>query len=203
MVEPTYTRNDDGTINIDMDGTPTRYAKESDLLTVKEVSKSKSEGWENEKAQFNTQIAESNRLRDESNQKVLEGTATLEKLQETYKDYETHKVRVGELETEVAGQKETVGKHQVELTERIRRNLMEKHGAHEDALKDKTLDQLRSLEDAAKVFGSQTRPANYDGGGSSGGGTPESQMDRAKRIVEEAEARQRGTIKVSGDGAKV
>jgi len=199
MVEKTYTTNEDGTISVEWEGQPTRFAKESDLLAVKGASKSRSEEWETEKAQFNTQMAEANRLRDETHQSLLQERATLEKLQEQYKDYETHKVRVGELETEVAGHKETVGKHQVELTERIRQNLITTHGAHEDALKDKTFDQLRNLEEAAKVFGSNSprRAANYDGGGPTGGSTSESQTERAMRIIEEAEARQRGQIKVS------
>jgi len=200
MADLTYTNNDDGSINVELEGQPTRFVKEADLLAVKGASKTRTDEWENEKAQFNSQLAESNRLRDESNQKSLQERATLEKLQEQYKDYETHKVRVGELETEVAGHKETVGKHETELTERIRQSLIANHGAHEDALKDKTLDQLRSLEEAAKVFGSGTTivPANYAGGpgGPGGGAAPEKPIDRAHRILEEHDAsKHRVTVK--------
>ena len=192
MGDLTYTANDDGTINVNSDGTVLKYVKESDLLAVKGGSQTKVKEWETEKATFNTQLAEANRLRDEDHNSLLQERTVREQLEDKFKDYETHKARVGELETELNSHKEVVGKHEIELADRIRQTLIAVHGAHEDALKDKNLDQLRHLEEAAKVFGSNTgRLPRYDGGGGgpSGGGVPESSLDRARRILEEHEAK--------------
>ena len=188
--QPTYTFNTDGSIDIPVEGKPIRFVKESDLLAVKGSSETKVKEWENEKASFNTQLAEANRLRDETHTTLLQEQAAKEQLVKTYADYDTHKKRVGELETEVGSHKESVGRLEKELTERLRHSLINIYGASETAIKDKTLDQLRSLEDAARIIGPKVRLAKYDDGkGGLGGGVPESGLDRARRILEEHEAK--------------
>jgi len=190
---PLPKQNEDKTIDLNIGGKPVRYALESDLLAVKGGAEAKATEWETEKAKFNTSLAEANRLREEAHQALLQTQAAMEQLKEQYKDYDTHKTRVGELEAELGSHKESVSKYESELADRIRQNLIG-NGATEDALKDKTLDQLRSLEEAAKIFGGNgnkgNKPANYDGGAGPGAGsTPESPLDRAKRILEEHEAK--------------
>ena len=195
--EPTYTFNTDGSIDIPVKGKPVRFVLESDLLTVKGGAESKATAWENEKAQFNTQVAEANRLREESHQSLLTAQAANEQLVEQHKDYDTQKARVGELETELGSVKESIGKHETELANRMRQNLIAR-GASEESIKDKTLDQLRNLEEAANLFGNKaTIPARYDGGqgGPAGGSVPETPTDRAKRILEEHDAKS-GKVRV-------
>lgn len=181
--------NDDKTIDLLFDGKLVRYALESDLLAIKGGAQNKEKEWNDKESQFNTQLAEANRLREESHQSLLAAQAERDSLTEKYSDYDTHKARVGELETELGSHKEKLIGYEKELAERMRQSLIGA-GASEDNLKDKTLDQLRSLEEAAKVFGREVKPkpANYDGGRSGGGSAPESPMDRAKRILEESEA---------------
>lgn len=186
-----FTFNHDGSVDLDVEGQKVRFVKESDLLAVKGGSEAKEKDWETEKASFNTQLAEANRLRDESNQSLLQERAAKEQLVTKYGDYDTHKNRVGELETEVGTLKEGVGKFEEELAGRIRHNLIMYHGADENAVKDKTLPQLRSLEEAARVFGAtkDKKPANYDGAKPPGGDGVESPQDRAARILEEHDAK--------------
>lgn len=192
MVE-NLTFNHDGSVDLPVEGVSTRFVKESDLLTVKGVSTTKEREWETEKSSFNTQLAEANRLRDESNQLLLQERTTKEQLTTQYADYDTHKTRVGELETETGTLKESVGKFEEELAGRIRHALIMQNGASEDAVKDKTLAQLRNLEEAARVFSNghkEGKPARYDdGAGGGGGGTPEKPLDRAHRILEEHDAK--------------
>ena len=194
-----FTFNHDGSVDLTVEGEKVRFVKESDLLTVKGVSKEKEEAWETEKASFNTQLAEANRLREESHTLLLQERAAKEQLQQTYADHDTLKSRVGELETENGSLKESVSKYDEEVAGRIRHNLITYHGASEEAVKDKTLPQLRNLEEAARVFGDgkgkQVRPANYDGGagGAAGGTTPETPRDRALRILDDHD-RSRGRI---------
>ena len=203
--EPTYTFNTDGSIDIPKDGKPVRFVKETDLLTVKGVAEGKAQQWENEKAKSQTDLAEANRLREETHQSLLAAQAAREQLVEQYKDYDTHKTRVGELETELGSVKESVGKHETELANRIRASLLG-HGATEEAIKGKTLDQLRNLEEAARVFGNKPTPtpARYDGGqgGPAGGDVPEKPIERAQRIIEEHEAKLGRPVKVSNIGIK-
>ena len=189
-----FTFNHDGSVDLDVEGTKVRFVKESDLLAVKGGSDAKEKDWETEKASFNTQLAEANRHRDESNQSLLQERAAKEQLVKTYGDYDTQKVRVGELETENGTLKEGVGKFEEELAGRIRHTLIMQHGASEEAVKEKTLPQLRNLEEAARVFGDKNKqglPARYDGGqgGPAGGSVPESSLDRANRILEEHDAK--------------
>jgi len=190
--QPAQTFNNDGSIDIPVDGKPVRFVKESDLLAVKGGAESKVKEWENEKSKLLTQVAEANRLRDESHTNLLQAQATKEQLEARYSDYDTHKTRVSELEKELGSHKENIGKAEKELADRIRANLLG-YGAKEDSLKDKTLDQLRNLEEAAKLFGNNKggKPARYDGGtgGPAGGGVPEAPIDRARRIIEEHEAK--------------
>lgn len=184
--------NQDGSIDLPIDGKPIRFVKEADLLAVKGGVQSKETVWETEKAQYNTQLAEANRLREETHQTLLRTQAERDNLKEQYKDYDTHKMRVGELETELGSHKERLTKAETALVERMRQALTGA-GALEESLKDKTLDQLRSLEEAAKVFGKElkAKPANYDGGKQGGGSAPETSLDRARRILEEHEAQGR------------
>lgn len=184
--------NQDGSVDLPVDGKPIRFVKEADLLAVKGGVQSKETVWETEKAQYNTQLAEANRLREETHQTLLRTQAERDNLKEQYKDYDTHKMRVGELETELGSNKERLTKVETALVERMRQALTGA-GALEESLKDKTLDQLRSLEEAAKIFGKElkAKPANYDGGKQGGGSAPETSLDRARRILEEHEAQGR------------
>lgn len=188
--QPTFKVNQDGSIDLPIEGKDVRYVKESDLLAIKGSSEAKSKEWETEKASFNTQLAEANRLRDETHQTLLQEQAAKEVLVKQYADYDTHKKRVGELEAEVGSHKGSVGKLETELTERLHQTLIQVYGASEEAVKGQTLDQLRNLETAAKIIGPRVKPAKYDGGpGGPGGGVPESSLDRAKRVLEEHEAK--------------
>jgi len=185
-----FTTNQDGSIDFMLGGKAVRYAKESDLLAVKSAAEKQEKVWDNEKTQFNTQLAEANRLRDETHQQLLQAQAASEQLAEQFKDYDTHKARVGELETELGSHRERLSGYEKEVTERIRQSLLAA-GVTEDNIKDKTLDQLKSLEDAAKVFvGLKAIPARYAGSKPVGGdGTSEAPLDRARRILEENAAK--------------
>jgi len=160
------TFNTDGSIDIPVDGKPLRYVKESDILAVKGAKEKAETDWAGKETKFNTDLAEANRVREETHTQLLQSQAAHEQLKTTQSDHDTLKTRVGELETETGSLKESVGQHQTEIANRIRHTLITHHGATEDALKDKDLIQLRNVEDAAKIFGNGKggKPANYDGG---------------------------------------
>lgn len=189
---PTFQLNKDGSVDLPVEGKPTRFVKETDLLAVKGGAESRVKEWEAKETKFNTDLAEANRLREEEHQNLLKAQAAHEQLATQYKDYDAVKTRAGELEKEVNSHKERLTKHETELAERIKTSLINHHGASAEALKDKTLDQLRTIEEAAKVFGGNGKggKARYDGGsGGPSGGNVETPSDRAKRILEEHEAK--------------
>ena len=181
--------NQDGSIDIPIGGKSVRYVKEADLLAVKSGKEKLEQEWTGKETNYQTQLAEANRIREETHQQLLQAQAAKDQLAEQYKDYDTHKSRVGELEAELGSSKERLTSYEKELVERMHQALVGA-GATEESLKDKTLDQLRNLEEAAKVFGKEVkaRPANYDGGKVGGGTTPETPIERARRILEESEA---------------
>ena len=203
MSDPTRF-NDDGSVNITVDGQSVRYVKESDLLNVKGGSEAKAREWETEKASYNTQLAEANRLRDETHQQLLEERAARERLTQSQADYDALKTKAGELESQLGSAKESVSKYEAELAGRLRATLISGYGASEEAIKEKSLEQLRNLEEAAKVFGTGSkgsRPANFDGGSGSNG-APESSEERARRIIEAHEAKMGRPVQVSNAGVK-
>lgn len=71
-----------------------------------------------------------------------------------------------------------------------RKNIVTGFGIPEDTIKDKTLEQLGHLEEALTLVKATGGVGNYAAGAGGGGGAgPETPMDRAKRILAEAEAK--------------
>lgn len=184
----TFKPEQDGAFSIAADGKPIRLVKESDLLAVKGANESKVAEWEKERVAFNTKVEESTKAYDTLKQQLVQEQAVRQAEQEKFKDYDTHKNRVGELEKELGGHKEKATKLESEVATMLRSGLIA-YGAKEDVLKDKTLDQLRSLHEAAGLLGHQAKPAKYDGGAGGGGSGGETPVERARRIIEAAESR--------------
>lgn len=169
------TFNDDGSISTEVSGKTIKFVHSSDLVKVKDGLEANIKKLEGEATKYQTDLAESNRVRDEHNQSRLTAEAAKEQMENQYKDYDTLKGKVTTLETESASHKEDCGKLETEVTSILRASLMG-HGATEESIKDKSLDQLRNLDEAAKLFGNgkKPEPANYDTpGGPGGGGGPD------------------------------
>ena len=197
----TFTFNKDGSVDLPVEGKPIRFVKESDLLAVKGGAESKQKEWDTEKTTLSNQLTEVSKLRDETHQKFLQAQAEKEQLAEKYKDYDTWKSKVGEQEKSLKDIQDTLKKHQEELMSRVKSGLIAS-GVKEESLKDKTLDQLRNLEEAAKLFGAgkQGKPASYDRGTGGKESGAETAFDRAKRIIAAQEERQNVRAKASSEG---
>lgn len=170
MSEPTgtYTTNDDGSLTVELEGKSTKFVKESDLLAVKG-------GAERKESELLAQIAESNRLKDETHNQLLQVQATNEQLDGQAKESATHKQRVGELEGELNAATEGRRQLEEELLGMRRTHLATGYNVSEESLKDKTADQLKNLEEALKLTGGKTpagKPANIDGLTPGGTGAP-------------------------------
>lgn len=193
----TYTTNDDGTLSIkDKDGNEVRYTKESDLLAVKgsreaaearvkEIETSSQAEAATRKVELETATTGLETIRQEKLQaeakieelekKVGEGTGSAEELVKVKQ----------ELETAVKGGEGLTTK----VLEYRRQIMVATYGIPADSVKDKTLEQLDSYEEALKAVLATKGTGNFAAGGGAGGGaTPEGKLDRAKRILAESEA---------------
>ena len=187
-IAQTFTLNQDGTITINLDGKSTRFAKESDLLAVKGASETALKEYESSQSKYQTDLAEANRVKDETRQELLKERAAKEQMEKDSLEAATLRTKVGELETESASQKEARGKLEEELTGIKRIVLTKDYKVDEAKVKDMNLDQLRETEKIFGVVGFSPKPAqaaNYDGGpGAPGGaGTPLTPIEQAKQEI--------------------
>jgi len=173
----TYTVNEDGTINIMVDGKVIKHVKESDLLAVKG-------GSEKKEGELLSQIAEANRLKDETHNQLLQEQAAKEQLEEQAKEGATLKPKVGELETQLNAAQESRKQLEEELLGMKRSHLAVQYKVSEESLKDKDMNQLRNLEDALQLVGNKGKPAKYDIGPSGVGvGAPTTVLEGCKSEI--------------------
>lgn len=172
-MEPmTYTERGDGAIIIkDANAKDIPYVKESDLLAVKGASETARADYESKITQNLASLAESNRLHDETKQKLLQEQAAKEQLATKANEAATLKTKVGELETNLNAA--TAGRKQLEeeLLGTKRSVLVTNYKVDPKKVEAMSLDQLRETEKALTLAGitAAGSPARFDHG--PGGGT--------------------------------
>jgi len=193
----TYTPNEDGTLSVkDSEGKEVRYAKESDLLAVKgsreaadarvkEIETSSQAEAEARKAELTT----ANTNLDTARQQLLQAEAKAEELEKKVGDGTSSAEELAKVKQEL----ETAVKSGESLSNKVieyRRQIMvATYGIPADSVKDKTLEQLDSYEEALKAVLASKGLGNFAAGvGTGGGTTPEKPLDRARRIIAENEA---------------
>ena len=159
--------NQDGSFTVSLDGKPVKLVKESDLLAVKGGAESKEAG-------YLTQLANANGEKGTAHAKWLEAQAAKEAVEAKLKELEPFK-----LQYEEAGKKLTAAEAgSKQLRDRLlgimKTTLMSQYGVKEDLLKDKALEDLEKLSEAAKILvtgskGNGKTPANFDAAGGNGG----------------------------------
>lgn len=160
------TFDDDKSVTIDK----TRYVRSADLAKVAGSAETAKKDWETKEADYQAKLANTKMAENEQRQARLAAEAAYEQANTKYGDYDTIKGRATELETEIASHKEKVTTLEGEIANVLRSNLIAR-GAKEEDIKEKTVDQLRNLEEAAKIFGAKPHSAKYDGGNGAGGGS--------------------------------
>ena len=194
----TFKPTQDGAFEVMIDKKAIRLVKETDLLSLKGANEERATKWDTERVSNETKVKELANAQETTRQQLLQEQAAKEQLLSKYKDYDTHVSRVGELTKEIDTHKSTLQKAHDELALRIKSGLTT-YGASEESLKDKNLEQLRNLEEAAKILGKQApqgKQARYDGGGHNGTPPAETAYERASRIVAAAEEKY-GKVKVA------
>ncbi len=178
------TFGDDKSITTDVNGTVTRFVRSTDMAIVAGKLDTATKEWSVKETEFQTNLAESNRLLGEEKQGRIKAEAANEQVVKQYSDYDTIKGRVTELDKDVVTHKERVTVLETEISGRIRASLIA-HGVKEEDIKDKTKEQLSGLEDAAKLFGGfKAGAANYDGNGGGGGNATDRDKMSGRQLIQ-------------------
>ena len=140
-----------------------------------------------DKAELETVRSESEQVR----QQLLQAEAKVTGLEERLQSADA-------VSTELAGVKpklETAETAVKDLTTKVldyrRAVIVATYNIPADSIKDKTVEQLDSYEEALKAVAAAKTAGNFAVGGGGGGPTPESPVERAKRSIAEAEERRR------------
>ncbi len=159
----------DGSVTIKVDGKSVKYVKEADLGAVKSASA----GFEKDVSDLQAKLATANTKYDTEHQETIKERAAKETAVKTSGESATLKTKVEELTTEVAGLKESSGKAITDLTERVRKSLVEQYKIEPDKVKDMALEDLVKTEENLILIGAKPAPADYDGKGGDGGSSPD------------------------------
>ena len=164
-----------------------KMVPESDLIAIKKglstELKDAQKAFEEERNTLTTKL-------DETNQNLLKATAKVETLEEKSKSNQS--VDSEELTKAKAEVKTATDRGEELATQALeyrRKLLVKSYDISEDAIKEKTFDQLGFLEEALELTKTSKSGAGNYAAGAGGGGSPapESDMDRAGRILEEAD----------------
>ena len=127
---------------------------------------------------------------DEANQNRLKAEAKVETLEEKSKSnqsVDSEELTKAKADVKTATDRgEELAKQALELRRKL---IVSTYGISEDAIKEKSFDQLGFLEEALELTKTSKSGAGNYAAGAGGGGSaaPESPMERAKRILEEAD----------------
>ena len=160
----------DGSVTIKVDGKNVKFVKESDLGAVKSALTGK----ETEVSKLQADLATANTKYDTEHQETLKERAARETAEKDSKENATLKTQVGELTTKVADLTKVGGEHANKLTEQTRSRLITGYKIDAEKIKDMALEDLERTEANLILVGAKPTPANYDGRGAGGEGTPSS-----------------------------
>jgi len=200
MPDQTYQFEPDGSIKITVDGKSVKYVKESDLLTVKGASEQSRNDYENQLAKHQADLAEANRLHDETKQTLLQERAAKEQLEAKAQEAATLTTKVGELEGQLNAAKTSGEELTNELLGIKRTTFVEQFKVDPEKVKEMDLNQLRDAEKHFTLVGfspAPSQPARYDGGtgGVGGDGAKLSPHEQAKIEIQLArEGKAKGSL---------
>lgn len=149
-----------------------KMVPEKDLLAVKV-------GAEKKESELLTQVAEANRVKDETHNNLLQMQAAKEQLEEQLKTGVATKAQVDELQTKLKAAEEAVSNSGTALLDLKKANVAATYSVDISTLVGKTMDQLNSLEEALKLVGGKPKPATMDVGGGGGVAAPATALESA------------------------
>ena len=169
--------NRDGSIAVTLpDGKVVNFVKESDLGAVKSAS----EGKDGEITHLKAEILSLTAKVGETHQTLLQERTVKEQLEAKVSQHATLEKEVGELRTKMADLEKVSGKVNIDLADRVKKNLITTYKVREDVLKDKALGELQQMEQTLTLVGivPNSGQANFDRSfGFGGTGSPTKTAD--------------------------
>lgn len=163
--------NEDGTIAVkDAEGKEVRYAKESDLLVLKESRDSLQTKLAAAEKERGTAVSEAETKAAEAKNAQIRAEADVERLSDEIKTHTGTAEELTKLKTQLETAQEAGKNSATELLELRRNAIVTNYKVPPDTVKDKDLDQLKLFEEALKaVVGAAG--GNYAFGGAAAGTT--------------------------------
>ena len=196
-----YTRNQDGSIKVKVDGVESDYVLKTDLVNVKTASEAARKEYETAIAKHNTDLAEANRVHEDTRQKLLQEQARIEQLTTDTQETATLRTKVGELETTLSTTNQAKTNLEQEFLGMRRTAFGAKYKIDAEKVNAMSLDQLREAEKNFDTVGfnpANPKPANYDGGDGLGGQPPGARTPIEQCSVELDIARKQKAARVTG-----
>ena len=170
--------------------TKTKMVPESDLLAIKASRESLQTQFDGLKEQTRTQVSELGVRLAAAEAKAAESEEHATKLTTAEEELKTTKAALEAAQTSGEG-------HRAKALEYRRTLIAASFNVPADTMKEKTMEQLDSFEEALKAVGGIAKGTGYAAGGGGGAApAPELPMDRARRIIQETEEKQ-GIVRVS------
>lgn len=173
------------------DGKEIRLVKESDLLAVKGGAAAVEKRLKEIEETHKTELDSANAKVSDTSNRLLVAEAAKEKLEEQLKQSATSAEDVAGIKKKLEEADKTVAALSQKVLESRRQLIITTFSIPAETVANKTLEQLDAYEEALKAVASARKVGPYALAGGGGGGAPESPMDRAKRIIAEAEAKGR------------
>jgi DNA repair exonuclease SbcCD ATPase subunit len=186
-------------------GNEGKLVPEKDLLAIK----ARAEGLEKEygeaKTTWNNTETTYKKQVDEATTKLFASEASIKKFEEQLKESASASTALAEAKAKLEALNKTHEDLRGKALDYRKRLITGTFNISPEVIKDKTLEQLDLYEEALRAVSGGKGVGNFAVGGGGAGGqakTPESPLDRAKRIMQEAEEKRGYGIKVTSSDEK-
>jgi len=181
----------------DQGGSPPQPT-EKDVMALKGKLEKAEERLEaaNEAAKGKVDKAELETVRSESEQvrqQLLQAEAKVTGLEEKLQSADTVSTELAGVKPKLEAAETAVKDLTTKVLDYRRAVIVATYGIPADSIKEKTIEQLDNYEEALKAVAAAKTAGNFAVGGGGGGAAPESPMDRAKRILTDADSKRGGS----------
>ena len=157
---------------------------EEQLKAANEATKTKVD-----KAELETVRSESEQVR----QQLLQAEAKVTGLEEKLQSADTVSTELADVKPKLETAEAAVKDLTTKVLDYRRAVIVATYSIPADSIKEKTIEQLDNYEEALKAVAAAKTAGNFAIGGGGGGAAPESQADRAKRILADADSKRGGS----------
>lgn len=170
------------------DTTTTPQITEKDLMALKGKVEKAENLLKVANTDHKTALAESETKYNDTYQKQLQAEAKVTSLEETITQSGNSAEELKDVKQKLADAEKSVEGLTTKVLDSRRQTIVATYNIPTESIAEKTMEQLDNYEEALKSVTAAKGVGNYAvGGGGGGAATPEQPLDRARRILEEAQ----------------